>query len=225
MRPSFDTRGSLTTDFDAIRISLASPDKILSWSHGEVTKPETINYRTFKPERDGLFCAKIFGPVTDWECLCGKYKRMKHRGVICDKCGVEVTRSRVRRERMGHIELACPVSHVWFFKGLPSRIGHLLDISLRDLERILYFESYVVIDPGDTELKEQELLTEERFREMRDRYPPMRVLPCRVWLNCVRARKFPIDDTPSRTPNGSVRTRTGRGSSAIVSYTDEISAE
>src|SRR5687768_8708306 len=171
LRPSFtDTKTTLRADFDAIRISLASPDKIEQWSFGEVTKPETINYRTFKPERDGLFCAKIFGPITDWECLCGKYKRMKHRGVICDKCGVEVTRSRVRRERMGHIELACPVSHVWFFKGLPSRIGHLLDISLRDLERILYFESYVVIDPGDTELKEQELLTEERFREMRDKY-------------------------------------------------------
>ena len=122
-------------DFDAIRISLASPEKIRSWSHGEVTKPETINYRTFKPERDGLFCARIFGPVTDWECLCGKYKRMKHRGVICDKCGVEVTLSKVRRERLGHIELASPCSHVWFFKGLPSRIGHLLDISLRDLER------------------------------------------------------------------------------------------
>src|ERR1700709_1720813 len=156
--------------FDAIRMSLASPEKILSWSFGEVTKPETINYRTFKPERDGLFCAKIFGPITDWECLCGKYKRMKHRGVICDKCGVEVTRSRVRRERMGHIELACPVSHVWFFKALPSRIGHLLDITLRDLERILYFESYVVIDPGETELKERELLTEERFRELREKY-------------------------------------------------------
>src|SRR5215217_3279477 len=171
MRPSFhDSKTTLRADFDAIRISLASPDKIMSWSFGEVTKPETINYRTFKPERDGLFCAKIFGPITDWECLCGKYKRMKHRGVICDKCGVEVTRSRVRRERMGHIELACPVSHVWFFKGLPSRIGHLLDISLRDLERILYFESYVVIDPGETELKERELLTEERFRELREKY-------------------------------------------------------
>jgi DNA-directed RNA polymerase subunit beta' len=166
---SFD-KSHAPKDFNAIKISIASPEKIRSWSFGEVTKPETINYRTFKPERDGLFCAKIFGPITDWECLCGKYKRMKHRGVICDKCGVEVTRSRVRRERMGHIELACPVSHVWFFKGLPSRIGHLLDISLRDLERILYFESYVVIDPGETELKERELLTEERFREMRDKY-------------------------------------------------------
>ncbi len=170
MRPSFDNRGSLTTDFDAIRISLASPEKILSWSHGEVTKPETINYRTFKPERDGLFCAKIFGPVTDWECLCGKYKRMKHRGVICDKCGVEVTQAKVRRERLGHITLATPVSHVWFFKGLPSRIGHLLDISLRDLERILYFEAYVVIEPGDTDLKPNQLLNEDQFRKAREDY-------------------------------------------------------
>jgi DNA-directed RNA polymerase subunit beta' len=159
----------LTSDFDAIRISLASPERILQWSHGEVTKPETINYRTFKPERDGLFCAKIFGPVTDWECLCGKYKRMKHRGVICDKCGVEVTQAKVRRERLGHIALATPVSHVWFFKGLPSRIGHLLDLSLRDLERILYFEAYVVIDAGETDLKDKQLLTEEQYRQERER--------------------------------------------------------
>jgi DNA-directed RNA polymerase subunit beta' len=164
---AFANRPTTLKDFNAIKISLASPEKIRSWSFGEVTKPETINYRTFKPERDGLFCAKIFGPITDWECLCGKYKRMKHRGVVCDKCGVEVTKSKVRRERMGHIELASPVSHVWFFKGLPSRIGHLLDISLRDLERILYFESYVVIDPGETDLKEKELLSEERFRQLR----------------------------------------------------------
>ncbi len=169
MRPSFhDTKTTLRADFDAIRISLASPEKIMSWSFGEVTKPETINYRTFKPERDGLFCAKIFGPITDWECLCGKYKRMKHRGVICDKCGVEVTQAKVRRERLGHITLATPVSHVWFFKGLPSRIGHLLDISLRDLERILYFEGYVVIDPGETELKQNQLLNEEQFRKARE---------------------------------------------------------
>ncbi len=159
-------------DFNAIKIALASPERIRSWSFGEVTKAETINYRTFKPERDGLFCAKIFGPMTDWECLCGKYKRMKHRGVVCDKCGVEVTRSRVRRERMGHIELASPVSHVWFFKGLPSRIGHLLDLSLRNLERILYFESYVVIDPGDADLEENEMVSEERYRELRDEYGP-----------------------------------------------------
>src|SRR5215471_14595313 len=163
---------SLAPDFEAIRISLASPEKILSWSHGEVTKPETINYRTFKPERDGLFCAKIFGPVTDWECLCGKYKRMKHRGVVCDKCGVEVTQSKVRRERLGHIKLASPCSHVWFFKGLPSRIGHLLDLPLRELEKVLYFESYIVVDPGDVpELKEKDLITEDRYRQLAQQYP------------------------------------------------------
>jgi DNA-directed RNA polymerase subunit beta' len=158
------------TSFSAIRISIASPQKIRSWSHGEVKKPETINYRTFKPERDGLFCAKIFGPVKDWECNCGKYKRMKHRGVICEKCGVEVIQSKVRRERLGHIELACPVSHVWFFKGIPSRIGILLDMSLRELERILYFENYVVIDPRTTGLKEHDLLPEERYRDLLGEY-------------------------------------------------------
>src|SRR4026208_1089355 len=170
MRPSFDNRGSLTTDFDAIRISLASPEKILSWSHGEVTKPETTPHRPFKPERDGLFCAKIFGPVTDWECLCGKYKRMKHRGVICDKCGVEVTQAKVRRERLGHITLATPVSHVWFFKGLPSRIGHLLDISLRALERILSFQAYAVVDPRDPDPRPTRLLNEDQFRKARGDY-------------------------------------------------------
>ncbi len=165
--------GNAINDFDSIRISLASPEKIRSWSHGEVTKPETINYRTFKPERDGLFCARIFGPVTDWECLCGKYKRMKHRGVICDKCGVEVTLSKVRRERLGHIELASPCSHVWFFKGLPSRIGHLLDISLRDLESVLYFESYVVIDAGDAPVKDKEIIKDEaKYRELDQQFRP-----------------------------------------------------
>jgi DNA-directed RNA polymerase subunit beta' len=161
----------LAPDFEAIRISLASPEKIRQWSHGEVTKPETINYRTFKPERDGLFCARIFGPVADWECLCGKYKRMKHRGVICDKCGVEVTQAKVRRERLGHIDLASPCSHVWFFKGLPSRIGHLLDIPLRELEKVLYFESYIVIDPNEAPVKERELLTDERYRELARDFP------------------------------------------------------
>ncbi len=166
-----------TPHLEAIRISLASPEKIRSWSHGHVTKPETINYRTFKPERDGLFCARIFGPVTDWECLCGKYKRMKHRGVICDKCGVEVTQAKVRRERMGHIELASPCSHVWFFKGLPSRIGHLLDIPLRELEKVLYFESYIVIaDAKEIEelglpLKEKELIADDRYRQLKQEYP------------------------------------------------------
>ncbi len=157
--------------FDAIRIRLASPEKIRSWSYGEVKKPETINYRTFKPERDGLFCAKIFGPVKDWECNCGKYKRMKHKGVVCEKCGVEVILSKVRRERLGHIELASPVAHIWFFKGLPSRLGHLLNLSLKDLERIIYFENYIVIDPGDSDLKEEQLITEEEFRENEMAFP------------------------------------------------------
>ncbi len=167
---SFFEKPKPLNDFNAIRLGLASPEKIRSWSHGEVIKPETINYRTFKPERDGLFCAKIFGPVTDWECLCGKYKRMKYRGVVCDKCGVEVTKSKVRRERMGHIELAAPVSHVWFFKGLPSRIGLLLDMTMRELERVLYFEAYVVIDAGDTPLEEKQILSEEEYREGREEY-------------------------------------------------------
>jgi len=156
--------------FDAIRISLASPEKIRSWSHGEVKKPETINYRTFKPERDGLFCAKIFGPTKDYECNCGKYKRMRHRGVVCEKCGVEVIQSKVRRERMGHIELATPVAHIWFLKSLPSRIATLLDMSLKDLERILYFECYVVTDPGSSPLQYKEVLTENRYRKAREEY-------------------------------------------------------
>src|SRR3977135_4052720 len=165
-------RANLIADFDSIRISLASPEKIRSWSHGEVTKPETINYRTFKPESDGLFWARIFGPVTDWECLCGKYKRMKHRGVICDKCGVEVTLSRVRRERLGHIELASPCSHVWFFKGLPSRIGYLLDITLRELERVLYFEAFVIVDPGEVaDLRKAEVISDERKRALDQEFP------------------------------------------------------
>lgn len=159
-----------TTDFEAIRIKIASPEKIREWSYGEVKKPETINYRTFKPERDGLFCAKIFGPVKDWECLCGKYKRMKHRGVVCDKCGVEVIQAKVRRERMGHIELATPVAHIWFLKGVPSRIGILLDITMRQLDKVLYFENYIVIDPGDTPLKEKDLLTEEEYKKYTNEY-------------------------------------------------------
>ena len=156
-----ETRSRSRVNFDAIRIQLASPDVIRSWSSGEVTKPETINYRSFKPEKDGLFCERIFGPIKDWECSCGKYKRIRYRGVICDRCGVEVTQAKVRRERMGHVELAVHVSHIWFFKGVPSRIGHLLNMSVRDLERVLYYESYVVTDPGNTGLKEKELLSED----------------------------------------------------------------
>ncbi|MDP6343771.1 MAG: DNA-directed RNA polymerase subunit beta', partial [Alphaproteobacteria bacterium] len=157
-------------NFDQIKISIASPDRIRSWSFGEIKKPETINYRTFKPERDGLFCARIFGPIKDYECLCGKYKRMKFKGIVCEKCGVEVTLSKVRRERMGHIELASPAAHIWFLKSLPSRIGLLLDMTLRDLERVLYFEHYVVIEPGLTPLEHQQLLTEDEYLDAQDEY-------------------------------------------------------
>jgi len=158
------------TDFEALRIKLASPERIREWSFGEVKKPETINYRTFKPERDGLFCAKIFGPIKDWECICGKYKRMKHRGIVCDKCGVEVIQSKVRRERLGHIELASPVAHIWFLKGVPSRIGTLLDMTMRNLEKVLYFESYIVTDTGDTPLKFKELLSEDDYKKRTAEY-------------------------------------------------------
>jgi len=156
--------------FDAMQIGLASPDMIRSWSHGEVKKPETINYRTLKPERDGLFCEKIFGPSKDWECHCGKFKKIRYKGKICDRCGVEVTKSNVRRERMGHIELAAPVSHIWYFKGIPSRMGLLLDLTPRILEKVLYFATYIVIDPGDTPLKKNQILTEKEYREMREKY-------------------------------------------------------
>jgi DNA-directed RNA polymerase subunit beta' len=154
--------------FNAIRLSVASPEKIRERSFGEVKKPETINYRTFKPERDGLFCAKIFGPTKDYECNCGKYKRMKHRGIVCEKCGVEVIPSKVRRERLGHIDLACPVAHIWFLKSLPSRIGTLLDLTLKELERVLYFEAYVVLDGGETDLERGQTLSEDKYRELMD---------------------------------------------------------
>jgi len=178
-----------SASFDYIQIRIASPEEIRGprdskererlelqgqrtwWSWGEVTKPETINYRSFKPERDGLFCERIFGPVKDWECHCGKYKRIRYRGVICDRCGVEVTLSKVRRERMGHIELAVPVAHIWFFKTLPSPMGNLLDMTLRDLERVIYYTNYVVIEPGEQEVEERELLDEDRFLELRATAP------------------------------------------------------
>ena len=151
--------------FDYIRISIASPERILKWSYGEVSKPETINYRTLKPERDGLFCERIFGPTKDWECYCGKYKRVRHKGIICERCGVEVTDSKVRRHRMGHIKLAAPVSHIWFLKGIPSYLGLLLDMTLKDLEQVIYFNSYVVIDPADSEFKKYQMLSEEEYED------------------------------------------------------------
>lgn len=159
-----------TQRFDEIHISIASPERIRSWSWGEIKKPETINYRTFKPERDGLFCARIFGPIKDYECLCGKYKRMKYKGIVCEKCGVEVTLQKVRRERMGHIELASPVAHIWFLKSLPSRVGLLLDMTLKGLERVLYFENYVVMEPGLTPLGLHELLSEDQYQNALDEY-------------------------------------------------------
>ena len=157
-------------NFNSIKISLASPEKIKSWTYGEIKKPETINYRTFRPEKDGLFCARIFGPIKDYECLCGKYKRMKFRGIICEKCGVEVTLSKVRRERMGHIELASPVAHIWFLKSLPSRIGLLTDMILKDLEKVLYFESFIVTEPGLTSLNKGQIISEEEYDKYLDEF-------------------------------------------------------
>src|SRR6204780_3097225 len=159
-----------TVGFDQVGITVASPESIRSWSNGEVKNPETINYRTFKPEKGGLFCERIFGPTRDWECSCGKYKRIKHKGVICDRCGVEVTLARVRRERMGHIELAVPVSHIWFYKCMPSRLGLMLDMSARQLERVIYYEDYIVIEPGNTPLTKCQLLTEVEYREAQEQY-------------------------------------------------------
>ena len=172
MAENTNKRGYLeSSTFESLQIRLASTDKILDWSYGEVTKPETINYRTQKPERDGLFCEKIFGPTKDWECHCGKYKRIRYRGIICDRCGVEVTKSKVRRERMGHIKLAAPVSHIWYFKGIPSRMGLILEITPRNLEKVLYFASYIVLDPGDskiTGLNEKQILSEQEYRDAKD---------------------------------------------------------
>ena len=156
--------------FDSIKITLASPEKIKSWSYGEIKKPETINYRTFRPEKDGLFCSRIFGPVKDYECLCGKYKRMKFRGIICEKCGVEVTKSNVRRERMGHIDLACPVAHIWFLKSLPSRISLAIDMKLKEVEKVLYFESFIIVEPGLTTLKKGQLISEEALLKAQEEF-------------------------------------------------------
>jgi len=167
IRPDITTK----TNFTAMSINLSSPDKILERSHGEVTKPETINYRSFKPEKDGLFCEKIFGPVRDWECHCGKYKRIRYKGIICDRCGVEVTMKSVRRERMGHITLAVPVVHIWYWKSLPSKIGYILGMSMSNLEKVIYYESYVVIQPGKSGLKTKELITEDEYFRIISEFP------------------------------------------------------
>ena len=174
------------TNFSSIKITLASPEKIKSWSFGEIKKPETINYRTFRPEKDGLFCARIFGPVKDYECLCGKYKRMKFRGIICEKCGVEITKSNVRRERMGHIDLACPVAHIWFLKSLPSRIALAIDMKLKDVERVLYFESFIIVEPGLTTLKKGDLISEEELIKAQEEFGEPR--------NCGRLLSFQLNN-------------------------------
>ena len=163
------TRETRATDFNYIQVKIASPEEIRGWSFGEVVKPETINYRSFKPERDGLFCERIFGPVKDWECHCGKFKRIRYRGMICDKCGVEVTLSKVRRERMGHIELAVPVAHIWFFKTLPSQMGYLLGMTLRDLEKVIYYAAYAVIEPGQQDVKAAQILDEDEYIQLREK--------------------------------------------------------
>ncbi|HHL20871.1 MAG TPA: DNA-directed RNA polymerase subunit beta', partial [Aliiroseovarius sp.] len=195
--------------FDEIKVSLASPERILSWSYGEIKKPETINYRTFKPERDGLFCARIFGPTKDYECLCGKYKRMKYRGVVCEKCGVEVTLQKVRRERMGHIELAAPVAHIWFLKSLPSRIGLMLDMTLRDLERILYFENYVVIEPGLTDLNYGQLMSEEEYMDAQDLYG-MDAFTANIGAEAIREMLAAIDlEAEAETLRADLKVATG----------------
>ncbi len=184
---------------------MASPEQIRSWSYGEIKKPETINYRTFKPERDGLFCARIFGPIKDYECLCGKYKRMKFRGIICEKCGVEVTLAKVRRERMGHIELASPVAHIWFLKSLPSRIGLMVDLTLKELEKILYFESYVVLEPGLTDLKLHQLLTEDQLMAKQDEFGEdgsARASAPRRSRACCRHRRRRREGQAARRPQG-----------------------
>ncbi len=208
--------------FDAIKIGIASPEMIREWSYGEVKKPETINYRTLKPERDGLFCERIFGPTKDWECHCGKYKKIRYKGKICDRCGVEVTRAKVRRERMGHIELATPVSHIWYFKGIPSRMGLLLDISPRILEKVLYFAAYIVTDPGETPLMRNQILSEKEYRDMRVR--STRTISTPVWAprpsrsSSSRSTSKPCPS--SSTPNSRARAARRRrvSSSALRSW-------
>ncbi len=187
------------TDFDALQIGLASPEKIMEWSHGEVKKPETINYRTLKPERDGLFCERIFGPTKDWECHCGRYKRGRYKGIVCEKCGVEVTRAKVRRERMGHIELAVPVSHIWYFKGIPCRMKMLLDMSPKALEQVLYFAAFVVIDPGETTLQKKQILTDREYREYQEQFGP-KSFRAGMGAEAIRERSRPPAARSTPTP-------------------------
>src|SRR5690554_2932065 len=210
-------------NFEFMKIGLASPEKIRSWSRGEVKKPETINYRTLKPEKEGLFCEKIFGPTKDWECHCGKYKRVRYRGVVCDRCGVEVTKSKVRRERLGHIELAAPVSHIWYFKGIPSRMGLLLDMSPRSLEKILYFASYVVIDAGDTGLVEKQILNEKEYRENYEKYGDS--FRCGMGAEAVKELLKSIDlDAMSKELRAELKDSTGQKRVRIVKRLEVVEA-
>src|SRR5687768_11924879 len=185
-------------EFDQLRIGLATPEQIRMWSNGEVRKPETINYRTFKPEKDGLFCERIFGPTKDWECACGKYKRIKYKGIVCDRCGVEVIESKVRRTRMGHIKLAAPVCHIWFYKGTSSRIASLLDISVKDLGKVIYFQNFIVVNPGDSPLKEKQILTDDEVRKYREVYGDK--IDLRIGAEAVREmlRKIDIEELATR---------------------------
>ena len=215
----------------AIQISIASPEAIREWSYGEVKKPETINYRTFKPERDGLFCAKIFGPVKDYECNCGKYKRMKHRGIVCEKCGVEVIASKVRRERMGHIELAAPVAHIWFLKTLPSKIGTLLDMTMADLEKVLYFDSYIVLDPGQTNLQRRQVISEDQYLQILDHYGTEDALTVGMGAEAVRSlleeldleiHKMLIPKDPNDGKNVILEIRAGTGGEEAALFAADL---
>ena len=211
--------------FDAIKIGLASPETILEWSHGEVTKPETINYRTLKPEKDGLYCEKIFGPSKDWECHCGKYKKIRYKGVVCDRCGVEVTKSSVRRERMGHIKLAAPVSHIWYFKGIPSRMGLILDLSPRTLEKVLYFASYIVLDPGKTELMYKQVLSEKEYQDMKEKYPESGAFRVGMGAESIKELLQAIDlEKDSKELKEGLKTASGQKRARIIKRLEVVEA-
>ena len=211
--------------FDAIKIGLASPETILGWSHGEVTKPETINYRTLKPEKDGLYCERIFGPSKDWECHCGKYKKIRYKGVVCDRCGVEVTKSSVRRERMGHIKLAAPVSHIWYFKGIPSRMGLILDLSPRTLEKVLYFASYIVLDAGKTELMYKQVLSEKEYQDMKEKYPEPGAFRVGMGAESIKELLQSIDlEKDSKELKEGLKTASGQKRARIIKRLEVVEA-
>lgn len=204
--------------FDSIKIGLASPETIRKWSHGEVIKPETINYRTLKPEKDGLFCERIFGPSKDWECHCGKFRKIRYKGVICDKCGVEVTKANVRRERMGHIELAAPVSHIWYFKGIPSRMGLILDLTPRVLEKVLYFAAYIVLDPGTTDLEKKQILTEREYQDCLEKYGTQ--FRVGMGAEAIKEIRTPRTPKPPGTTSASTSFNISAASSIVRHFSD-----